>query len=84
MIALSDAQLSFVIAITTPLLPNDRIAFLRELAQRLEREPAIGDGVINRIARQILSERHYFRAPSAPLRAPYAHKPHKPRVKVEA
>ena len=70
MISLSDSQLSFVIAVTTPLLPPDRSAFLKELAARLEREPMIGDGSLNRICRTVLADGRYFRPPVSAVTEP--------------
>ena len=59
-INLSDEQLSHVTRLAEPLAPHDRSAFLAALAQLLRHEPQpLGDGVVFRSARQLLSTGHY-------------------------
>jgi hypothetical protein len=60
-ISLSDEELSFVLQITQPLLPQDRSAYLRALAELLKQEPVIGPGLTYRLARELLRE--FWRAP---------------------
>jgi hypothetical protein len=47
-IALTDEQLSAVMRAAAPLLPQDRSAFLEDLARELTALPDIGDGVLHR------------------------------------
>jgi hypothetical protein len=58
-IALTDEQLSAVMAVAEPLAPADRSAFLEDVAVALAALPTIGDGVVNRVVREVQSK--YFR-----------------------
>jgi hypothetical protein len=62
-LALSDAQMSAVIRACDPLLPPDRDAFFRALANVLRGEPQpIGDGAVFRAVRSL--QREFFRPPT--------------------
>jgi hypothetical protein len=50
-VALSDAQMSAVIAASFPLPPESRSAFLAACAVELAKLPAIGDGAVHPIIR---------------------------------
>jgi hypothetical protein len=60
-IALSDAQMNAILAAATPLQPRARQAFLREVAQLLQSEPALGDGSLHRLL--VVVQRKHFDAP---------------------
>jgi hypothetical protein len=59
---LTDDQLSFLLQILKPIEPPERAAFLEALAIRLRSEPAIGDGNLFRICKELLRA-GFFRAP---------------------
>jgi hypothetical protein len=61
-IALTDEQLSAVMRAAAPLLPQDRSAFLQELARELAALPDIGDGALHRVLMQV--QRRHFTPPS--------------------
>jgi hypothetical protein len=61
LVSLTDDQLGFVLQITAPLDPVDRVAFLEALAVRLRDEPELGDGLVFRCARELLPR--FFRPP---------------------
>lgn len=63
-LALTDEQYLAVCQACEPLLPIDRDAFLRALAQRLSSEPELGDGIIGRAIREL--QREFWRPPVAP------------------
>jgi hypothetical protein len=54
-LALTDEQMSAVINAAAPLLPCDRDAFLRALADALRNEPGeLGDGAVHRAIRHLI------------------------------
>jgi hypothetical protein len=61
-VSLSDEAMLFVMRVTEPLHPNDRSAFLKTLATRLRGEAELGDGVIFRVAREVLRS-GFFKPP---------------------
>jgi hypothetical protein len=65
-VSLSDDQLSHVTRLAEPLAPHDRSAFLAALANLLRQEltQPVGDGVLHRHARALLSSGSYKRADS--------------------
>jgi hypothetical protein len=81
-IPLSDVAMATLMQLASPLAVEDRGLFLRDIAARLQDEPAIGDGVVIRIARE--AQRRYLK-PVEPVeirRAPMSRIPgtrlHKP------
>jgi hypothetical protein len=60
---LSDAQLSDVMRLATPLALHCRDALLRILAYQLRGRRDVGDGELHRIAREIISTNHLFDPP---------------------
>jgi hypothetical protein len=65
-IALTDEQLSAVMAAAQPLAPADRSAFLEDVAAALTALPIVGDGAVNRVVREVQSR--YFRPELDPPR----------------
>ena len=59
-IHLSDSQLEQILRAAAPLAPNDRSAFLADVAAAL-RDQALGDGTVFRVIREI--QERYFRPP---------------------
>jgi hypothetical protein len=49
-LTLTDEELAAVQAAAAPIHPNQRDAFLKALAAELEKQPAIGPGVVHRCA----------------------------------
>jgi hypothetical protein len=62
-IALSDAQMSALLAASYPLPPESRLAFLEACARELSRLPEVGDGALHRIV--MVTQRLYFDPPLA-------------------
>jgi hypothetical protein len=60
-IALTDSQMTAVLAASHPLPPDTRSAFLESCARELARLPAIGDGVVHRVVMEM--QRIYFVPP---------------------
>ncbi len=60
-LSLTDSQLSAVLRAATPLLPDDRSAFLVALAQALRDERELGDGVVFRAIRSL--QREFWQPP---------------------
>jgi hypothetical protein len=52
-LALDDAQITTIMRAARILAPADRDAFLRQVAAVLELQPAIGDGIVARVCREI-------------------------------
>ena len=48
-IALTDQQLDAVVRAAAPLEPRARVEFLEELANSLQAQPELGDGVVFRV-----------------------------------
>ena len=55
-IRLSDEALTALLQLAQPLPVADRSEFLQQVADRLSREPMLGDGVVFRVGRQVQSE----------------------------
>jgi len=60
-IALSDDQMSALLAASYPLPPECRSAFLEACARELARLPEIGDGALHRVIMAV--QREHFDAP---------------------
>jgi hypothetical protein len=60
-LAVSDQQLSQIMAAAAVLAPADRSQFLQALADALRHEAVIGDGTLDRAIRYVI--RPYFRPP---------------------
>jgi hypothetical protein len=60
-LALTDAQLDAIHRAAWPLAPADRGPFLEAVAQALQQERTIGDGVVYRVAMQV--QRRYWTPP---------------------
>jgi hypothetical protein len=60
-LALSDDQLSAVLAAATPLPPDVRGAFLETCAREIAALPMIGDGSLHRLV--MVVQKRYFRPP---------------------
>jgi hypothetical protein len=71
-IALSDQQMSALLAASYPLPPDSRPAFLEACARELSRLPEIGDGVLHRVAREIIKSNRLFDPPNVRGTANYA------------
>ena len=71
-LALSDSEITTVMSAAAVLNVADRDAFLRSVAAPLATLPAIGDGAVARVCREIQSR--YWRAPDLDERGPYGGK----------
>ena len=60
-IALTDEQMSAVLAASYPLPPDRRSAFLEHVARELARAPMLGDGAVHRVVAEV--QRIYFDVP---------------------
>jgi hypothetical protein len=60
-IALSDAQMSGLLAASYPLPPDSRAAFLEACARELARLPVVGDGALHRVIMAV--QRAHFDPP---------------------
>jgi hypothetical protein len=60
LISVTDEELATLMHYAEPLLPIDRSAFLRDVADALRQHPHTGDGVIARVARET---QHKYRRP---------------------
>jgi hypothetical protein len=60
-LAFTDAQLDAIHRAAWPLAPADRSAFLEAVAQALQQERVIGDGVVYRVAMQ--TQRRFWTPP---------------------
>ena len=60
-LALSDAQMSALLAASHPLPPESRSAFLEHCARELAALPVLGDGAVHRVVAEV--QRIYFDAP---------------------
>jgi hypothetical protein len=61
-IALTDVQISTVMALARPLSPHQRIAFLEMVAAKLNGQRELGDGAIYRLCREL--QRQLFDPPT--------------------
>jgi hypothetical protein len=61
-LALSDAQVSAIMAVSRPLSPDQRSRFLEMLAAKLTGQRELGDGAIYRLCREL--QREYFSPPT--------------------
>jgi hypothetical protein len=75
-IALSDEQMSAVLAASHPLPADRRNDFLADCARELARLPVVGDGVLHRIIMQV--QRRHFDPPTQTER----HEPRHDRTRV--
>jgi hypothetical protein len=66
-LALSDSELTTIMALARPLSPNDRDAFLQHVAVALAALPVLGDGVVARTCREIFSQ--HWHAPELDTRS---------------
>jgi hypothetical protein len=62
---LSDAEYAAVQAAAAPIHPNQRDAFLKALAEELEKYPVVGPGVVHRCAAEV--QRRFVIAPTSPF-----------------
>ena len=62
MLALSDDELTVIMACARPLLPQDRDAFTKDVASQLATYPERGPGLVGRIC--AATQRKYFSPPS--------------------
>jgi hypothetical protein len=60
-LCLSDEQITTIMQLARPLLPDQRTAFLEMLATRLDGCRELGDGAIYRLCREL--QREYFEPP---------------------
>jgi hypothetical protein len=60
-LSLSDAEYAAVQAAAAPIHPLQRGAFLKALAEELERHPVVGPGLVHRLAGEL--QRRYVIAP---------------------
>jgi hypothetical protein len=60
-LALSDAQVSAIMALSRPLSPDQRSRFLEMLAAKLTGQRELGDGAIYRLCREL--QREHFDPP---------------------
>jgi hypothetical protein len=56
-LALSDSEISHIMAACRPLSPGDRDAFLQHVAAALAALPMLGDGVVARVCREVFKQR---------------------------
>jgi hypothetical protein len=52
-LALTDEQMSAVMRGAAPLRPQDRDAYLRQVAEQLRGQEPLGDGVVGRVVRDV-------------------------------
>jgi hypothetical protein len=62
-ISFTDSQLDELFRLARPLQPQCRIAFMEILADKLRDRVDVGDGELNRIAREVIKANHLFQAP---------------------
>ena len=60
-LALSDSELTTIMAAARPLSPADRQSYLEHVAAVLAAEPILGDGVVGRVCREIFKQ--HWKAP---------------------
>jgi len=60
-LALSDSELTHIMAACRPLSPADRDAFLQHIAAALAALPMLGDGVVARTVREVFKQ--HWKAP---------------------
>jgi hypothetical protein len=65
-LALSDSEITTIMAACRPLSPSDRDAFLQHVASALAGQPVLGDGVVARVCREIFRE--HWKAPELDVR----------------
>jgi hypothetical protein len=64
-LALDDSQLDAIMRAAAPLQPQDRDAFLKDVAHALNGHE-LGDGIVGRICAEV--QRKYWRAPEIEMR----------------
>jgi hypothetical protein len=67
-IRLSDSELDLIPRLAWPLSPDDRGPYLEAVAQALQAQPALGDGVIHRVA--VECQRRFWTPPDLSVGAP--------------
>jgi hypothetical protein len=65
-IALTDSEITTIMAAAKPLSTADRDAFLQHVAAALASQPVLGDGVVSRICREVFKQ--HWRAPELDVR----------------
>ena len=65
-LALDDAQITTIMRSARVLAPRDRDEFMRSVAQVLQQQPELGDGIVARVCREV--QRRYWRAPEVEAR----------------
>jgi hypothetical protein len=63
LVALTDAQITTVMQLARPLLPQQRTAFLDMIAAKLNGQRELGDGALYRLCRELLREHELFDPP---------------------
>jgi len=76
LLRLSDAEITTLMALSRPLAPELRTTFMEQLAVRLNGHAVTGDGLINRLAREL--QRELFSPPLQTER----HEPRHDRTRV--
>jgi hypothetical protein len=66
-LALSDSEITTIMAAARPLSPADRQSYLEHVAAALTALPLLGDGVVARTCREVF--RQHWRAPELDPRA---------------
>ena len=67
-LSLNDAEFAAVQAAAAPIHPRQRDAFVKALAEELERHPVVDAGLVHRLAGEL--QRRYVICPSAARRRP--------------
>jgi hypothetical protein len=60
----TDDQLTELMRLSRPLSPGCRTTFMEILADKLRDRVDVGDGELNRLAREVIKANHLFEAPS--------------------
>jgi hypothetical protein len=61
-LALSDSEITTIMRAARILAPADRDEFMRSVAQVLQQQPELGDGIVSRVCREI--QRLYWSPPA--------------------
>jgi hypothetical protein len=62
-VCFTDSQLDALFELARPLSPQCRVAFMENLARELSGRVDVGDGELNRLAREVIRANHLFTAP---------------------
>jgi hypothetical protein len=65
-LALTDSEITTIMAACRPLSPDDRESFLQHVAAVLAAQPVLGDGVVARVCREIFKQ--HWKAPELDTR----------------